>query len=104
MPQSAPGRVTEHVPAESEAEAKAFIYFKESSNQLDAVNPYGCKGLGQDCNGQLHIECPKWRTDYACQDGFWERYMQRRYGSWQAAKAHWLARVPIDGEDVGHWW
>lgn len=68
------------------------------------MNPYGCKGLGQDCNGQLHIECPKWRTDYACQDGFWERYMQQRYGSWSAAKAHWLARVPIDGEDVGHWW
>src|SRR5699024_5340876 len=97
-------RVVAHIPAESEAEAKAFIFFKESSNRLDAENPYGCKGLGQDCNGQLHIECPNWRTDYACQDRFFTRYMQRRYGSWRAAKAHWLARVPIDGRDVGHWW
>ena len=87
-----------------EAEAKAFIYTKESSNRLDAVNGSGCKGLGQDCNNVLHIECPNWQTDYACQDAFWERYMQKRYGTWVKAKAFWLARVPINGVDVGNWW
>jgi hypothetical protein len=30
--------------------------------------------------------------------------MNQRYGSWQAAKSHWLARVPINGRDVGNWW
>lgn len=87
-----------------EKEAKQFIYFKESSNRLDAENAYGCKGLGQDCNGRLHIECPNWKTDYNCQDAFWERYMKSRYGSWVKAKAFWLARVPINGRDVGNWW
>ena len=88
----------------SEAEAKAFIYLKESTNRLEAENQYGCKGLGQDCNGALEPECPNWRTDYTCQDNFWEKYMQRRYKTWSAAKAHWEARVPINGKDVGNWW
>jgi hypothetical protein len=88
----------------SESEAKMFIYMKESGNRLDAVNSIGCIGLGQDCNGVLAKECPNWRTDRVCQDTFWEKYMQRRYGTWQAAKAFWIARVPINGKNVGHWW
>lgn len=88
----------------TDAEAKQFIYFKESSNVLDKVNSQGCYGLGQDCNNVLASECPNWQTDYACQDAFWERYMERRYGSWTAAKQHWEARVPINGRDVGNWW
>jgi len=84
--------------------AKEFIYRKESGHRLDATNELGCIGLGQDCNKVLHLECPDWRTNYACQDAFWERYMERRYGSWEKAKAHWLARVPINGRDVGNWW
>ena len=91
-------------PDSTEAEAKAFIYDNESSNRLDAVNEIGCVGLGQDCNGALPIACPNWRTDRPCQDAFWEDYMKRRYGTWAAAKAHWLARVPINGEDRGYWW
>lgn len=87
-----------------EAEAKAFIYDKESSNRLDAVNASGCYGLGQDCNNVLANDCPDWRTNRECQDGFWERYMKKRYGTWVAAKAFWQARVPINGKDVGHWW
>jgi hypothetical protein len=90
--------------ASTEAEDKAFIYFKESSNHLDSENSAGCKGLGQDCNGQLIIDCPNWKTDYTCQDAYWERYMTARYGTWAAAKAHWLARIPINGRDVGNWW
>lgn len=89
---------------DAELEAKQFIYFKESTNTLDAVNTSGCKGLGQDCNGELEIDCPNWKTDYACQDAYWDRYMSSRYGTWQNAKAHWLARIPIDGRDVGNWW
>jgi len=88
----------------SEAEAKAFIYFKESSNNLAAQNSGGCKGLGQDCNGRLVIECPDWQTNYSCQDAFWERYMTKRYGTWVKAQQFWQARTPINGVDVGHWW
>lgn len=68
------------------------------------MNSIGCIGLGQDCNGQLALQCPDWRTNRDCQETFWEAYMQRRYGSWAKAKAHWQARVPIAGKDVGHWW
>ncbi len=111
-PQPAPEAATAQVsaapiqaaPAESEADAKAFIYFKESTNRLDAHNSSGCKGLGQDCNGQLVIDCPNWQTDYPCQDVYFKKYMQHRYKTWMAAKAHWLARVPINGRDVGNWW
>jgi|GEM_PF-2310887 len=88
----------------SEAEAKAYIYRRESGNRLDAINPYGCIGLGQDCNSRLHIQCPDWQTNRKCQDGFWEDYMKRRYGTWNKAKSHWDARVPINGVDRGHWW
>ncbi|MDR6794716.1 hypothetical protein J2X12_004136 [Pseudarthrobacter oxydans] len=95
---------TDPVPADVEAEAKAFIYFKESTNRLDAVNSIGCIGLGQDCNGQLVKDCPEWRTDRACQEAYWERYVLNRYGTWAEAKAFWQARVPINGSDVGHWW
>lgn len=84
--------------------AKNFIYSKESTCTLHSVNGGGCKGLGQDCNGALPKACPNWRTDFACQDAFWESYMKRRYGSWEKAKAHWLARVPINGKNVGNWW
>lgn len=100
---TAPAKATPNVTG-SEAEAKAFIYAHESSNRLDAMNAGGCKGLGQDCNGVLEKDCPSWRTDYACQDAFWERYMAKRYGTWAKAKAHWQARVPINGKDVGNWW
>ena len=91
-------------PNHSEAEAKAFIYFKESTNRLDAENSAGCKGLGQDCNGQLVIDCPNWKTDYNCQDAFWERYMTKRYGTWAKAMQFWQSRVTINGMDVGNWW
>ena len=72
-----------------EAEAKAFIYYKESSNNLAAQNSGGCKGLGQDCNGQLIIDCPNWQTDYDCQDAFFTRYAVARYGSWAGAYNFW---------------
>lgn len=99
-----PDNVVEVPKVDYEGLARAFIYQHESSNRLDAVNEYGCKGLGQDCNGVLHLECPNWRVDRQCQEQFWEKYMLKRYGSWVKAKEHWLARVPINGKDVGNWW
>lgn len=92
---------TEQPPVDYEAEAKAFIYFKESSNNPLAKNAQGCFGLGQDCNGIVEERCG---GDYACQDTFFTEYMLRRYGTWQAAKSFWLSRVPINGRDVGNWW
>ena len=99
-PEPAPVEVPQ--PAnDSEADAKAFIYSHESGNVAHRYNSIGCYGLGQDCNGIVEGRCG---ADYACQDKFFTDYMQRRYGSWAAAKAFWQARVPIDGRDVGHWW
>lgn len=85
----------------SQTTSKAFIYCHESGNVADKWNGSGCYGLGQDCNNIVYNRC---KSDYACQDQYFTEYMQRRYGSWDAAKAHWLARVPINGKDVGNWW
>lgn len=81
-------------------EAKMFIYHKESGNDPAAVNASGCRGLGQACPGSK-LPCG---IDYACQDQWFTNYMLERYGSWEKAKAHWEARVTINGKDVGHWW
>lgn len=76
---------------QSEQEAKAFIYLKESSNRTWAVNKSsGACGIGQSlpCS-KLSNVCPNWETDYACSDGFFTQYMIKRYGSWANAKAFW---------------
>lgn len=31
-------------------------------------------------------------------------YIRQRYGSPSRALAHWMSRVPINGQDVGHWY
>ena len=77
----------------TEAEAKAFIYQKESGNRTDAINPSsGACGLGQalPCS-----KMPCTLQDYACQDQFFTQYMTNRYGTWSAAKQFWQAK---------HWW
>lgn len=81
--------------------AKAFIYCHESGNDPTATNSGGCRGLGQACPGS---KLPCTDHDYACQDAYFTNYMKNRYGTWEAAKAHWQARVPINGRDAGHWW
>lgn len=70
-----------------------WIYMHESSCRLDAKNSIGCVGIGQDCNGALIRDCPN--LDYPCQNAFFTRYMQARYGSWQSAYEFWVSR---------HWW
>lgn len=71
----------------SEAEAKMFIYMKESGNRPEAVNSTGCRGLGQACPGSK-LPCG---NDYACQDAWFTNYMKNRYGTWVNAKAFWLS-------------
>ena len=70
------------------AEAKMFIYTKESGNRPNAVNASsGACGLGQA------LPCSKMPCsleDYKCQDAYFTDYMIRRYGSWVAAKTFWL--------------
>lgn len=76
---------------DSQYEAKQFIYFKESTNRLDAVNPSsGACGIGQSlpCE-KLSSICTNWKVDYKCQDNFFTNYMAKRYGSWAKAKEFW---------------
>ena len=75
---------------ENGSDAKSFIYFKESGNRPTAVNASsGACGIGQalPCS-KLKNVCPN--MDYACQDQFFTKYMQNRYGSWENAKSFWL--------------
>lgn len=75
---------------ENAPDAKSFIYFKESGNRPTAVNASsGACGIGQalPCS-KLKNVCPD--MDYACQDQFFTKYMQNRYGTWENAKAFWL--------------
>lgn len=73
----------------SNISAKMFIYYHESGNNPSSVNRNsGACGLGQA------LPCSKMGCslgDYACQDSYFERYMQARYGTWENAKAFWLA-------------
>lgn len=71
--------------------AKMFIYNHESGNNPASVNSSGCRGLGQACPGSK-LPCD---ADYACQDAWFTNYMQGRYGTWENAKAFWLAH---------NWW
>jgi hypothetical protein len=71
-----------------EAEAKEFIYFRESGNRTNAINPEsGACGIGQalPCS-----KLPCSLDDYACQDEWFTNYMTGRYGTWTKAKAYWL--------------
>ncbi len=80
--------VANAAPAGSNA-AKMFIYMHESGNNPGSINKSsGACGLGQA------LPCAKMGcslSDYACQDAFFTRYMQSRYGTWENAMAFWLA-------------
>lgn len=83
-------KVATTVPAQSDSsDAKTFIYLKESGNNPASVNKSsGACGLGQA------LPCSKMPcslSDYACQDAFFTKYMQSRYGTWENAKAFWLS-------------
>lgn len=70
-------------------DAKAFIYSHESGNNPASINrSSGACGLGQA------LPCSKMPCslqDYACQDNFFTGYMISRYGTWENARAFWIA-------------
>lgn len=66
---------------------KDYIYFRESGCRTDAVNPIGCKGIGQACPASKIAHCG---NDFACQDAWFSNYAVTRYGSWEAAWSFWL--------------
>lgn len=71
--------------------AAAYIYMRESGCNPAAVNPGGCRGIGQACPGSK-LPCG---NDFACQHEWFTGYAMSRYGSWEAAYQFWLAN---------HWW
>lgn len=74
-------------PAQAPSDAKMFIYLKESGNNPNSINrSSGACGLGQA------LPCSKMGCslgDYACQDAYFTKYMQSRYGTWENAQAFW---------------
>jgi hypothetical protein len=82
----------------NQSDAKAFLYCHESGNNPAAVNPGGCRGLGQACPGS---KLPCSSADYNCQDVWFTNYMSGRYGTWEAAKSFWQAQC---GTPQGCWW
>ena len=85
----------------SEASALIDLVQKESGWNPAADNPNSnAAGLFQkitSLHGPLEKtwqEQIRWGLDY----------IKRRYGTPSAALAHWLARKPINGRDVGHWY
>lgn len=65
----------------------AYIFTVESGCRTNSVNPGGCFGLGQDCNGWMvnghpgAPQCPNWQTDWNCQYQYWTWYANAVYGS-----------------------
>lgn len=70
-------------------DAKMFIYMHESGN-----NPYAVNKSSGACGLAQALPCSKMACalgDYACQDAWATNYMLNRYGTWENAKAFWLA-------------
>lgn len=63
-----------------------YIYQHESGCNLNAVNAGGCRGIGQACPGSK-LPCG---ADYACQNAFFTKYANDRYGGWAGAYNFWL--------------
>lgn len=66
---------------------KDYIYFRESGCRTDAVNPIGCKGIGQACPASKIAHCG---NDFACQDEWFSNYAQTRYNGWEQAYNFWV--------------
>ena len=71
---------------------KDFIYFKESTCNPRAVNPIGCKGIGQACPASKIAHCG---DDFNCQDAWFSNYAVQKYGGWKQAYEFW---------NLNHWW
>lgn len=73
--------------------AMDYIFTHESGWQPNAVNKFGCIGLGQSCpvGSGLREECPDWQINVNCQVKHFTKYANNRYGNWQKAYQYWLA-------------
>lgn len=70
-------------------------------------NPYSLNGSSGACGlGQAmpcsKMNCENW--DYDCQINWVLDYIENRYETPKGALAHWMARKPINGKDVGNWY
>jgi TP901 family phage tail tape measure protein len=83
----------------------------ESGWRADAANP------SSNARGMFQFMPAAWKSyiealggpAYWAADPLWQirgglGYIKGRYGNPMAALAHWNARVPIDGKDVGNWY
>lgn len=68
-----------------------YIYMHESGCNPASVNSIGCRGIGQACPGSK-LPCG---ADYACQNAYFTRYANERYGGWAGAYSFWVSH---------HWW
>lgn len=86
----------------SEWEAMEDLIQKESSWRHWIRNEIGACGLFQalPCS---KMKCPD-LENITCQAEWGIDYIKNRYGTPSKALSHWLARVPINGKDVGHWY
>lgn len=88
--------------ADSEQEAKVWIYTHESSNNPNSIASNGACGLGQalPCS-----KLPCAMGDYTCQDTWFTAYMKDRYGTWVNAKSEWISRATYyNGDYHQGWW
>lgn len=84
---SSPAPSPSVIPGCGDNEYAQFIYQKESGCNLNAENPGGCRGIGQACPGSK-LPCG---ADYACQNAWFTKYANDRYGGWAGAYAFWQA-------------
>ena len=81
--------------------------FEELVRNESGWNPYSRNGSSGACGlGQAmpcsKMDCESW--DYECQVDWTINYVANRYKTPSKALAHWNARVPINGKDVGNWY
>lgn len=65
-----------------------YIYMKESGCNPAAVNPAGCRGIGQACPGSK-LPC---EADLVCQHAYFTQYAADRYGGWEQAYNAWQSQ------------
>lgn len=71
---------------------KQYIYQHESGCDTNRWNSSGCYGIGQACPASKIAQCG---ADFACQDAWFTKYANDRYGSWAGAYQFWTQN---------HWW
>lgn len=70
-------------------------------------NAHAHNGSSGACGIPQAVPCSKMPCemgDVTCQVKWMADYIERRYGNPSKAYAFWLARNPINGVDVGHWY